>query len=158
MWKLIQLSGLCPIGSTFFFTVIKVFLTLSLPSTDPGMVFFIPLFESHLTTKLPDAGICVGRPRGSRMRRWGEVNAASVAGFSSGLLLIWCVTLSLYASEFVYGLSRLVVSDSVDYALPGFSVHGILQASILDELSCPPPQDLLHPGTEPTSLTYPVDT
>ena len=68
------------------------------------------------------------------------------------------MTLSLYASEFVYGLSRLVVSDSVDYALPGFSVHGILQASILDELSCPPPQDLLHPGTEPTSLTYPVDT
>ena len=43
----------------------------------------------------------------------------------------------------------------MDYTPPGFSVHGILQAGVLDELPCPPPQDL-HPGTEPISLTYPV--
>ena len=52
--------------------------------------------------------------------------------------------------------SRLPLCDSMDYTPPGFSVYGVLQAGILDELSCPPPQDLLHAGTEPVSLTYPV--
>ena len=35
---------------------------------------------------------------------------------------------------------------------PGFSVHGILQARILEWLPYPPPRDLPDPGIEPKSL------
>ena len=41
----------------------------------------------------------------------------------------------------------------VDYSLPGFSVHGILQARILECVAMPSYKDLPHPGMEPTSLT-----
>ena len=42
--------------------------------------------------------------------------------------------------------------DPMDCSLPGSSVHGILQARILE---CPPPEDLPDPGTELASLTHP---
>ena len=78
----------------------------------------------------------------------------------TGVSLIYCVALSLYSSEFMYGLSRFghvrLFVTPWTIPPPGFSVREVLQAGILDELSCPPPQDLLHPGTEPISLTYPV--
>ena len=38
----------------------------------------------------------------------------------------------------------------MDYSLPGSSVHGILQARIL-EWGCPPPGDLPDPGIKPMS-------
>ena len=38
--------------------------------------------------------------------------------------------------------------DPTDYSLPGSSVHGILQAGILEWDVCPPPGDLLDPGIE----------
>ena len=38
-------------------------------------------------------------------------------------------------------------------SVPGFSVHGILQARTLEGLPCPPPGDLPNLGTEPASLT-----
>ena len=44
----------------------------------------------------------------------------------------------------------------MDYSLPGSSVHGILQARILEWVICPPPGDLSKPGTELTSLTSPA--
>ena len=45
--------------------------------------------------------------------------------------------------------------NRMDCSLPGSSVHGILQARIL-ELPFLPPGDLLHPGMEPTSSASPA--
>ena len=45
--------------------------------------------------------------------------------------------------------------DSRDYSPPGSSVHGILQAIILQWVAMPSPGDLPDPGIEPTSLTSP---
>ena len=42
--------------------------------------------------------------------------------------------------------------DPMDCNLPGSSVHGILQASILEWVATPPPGDLPDPGIEPMSL------
>ena len=44
----------------------------------------------------------------------------------------------------------------MDYSLPGFSVHGTLQARILECVAMPPPRDLPDPGIEPRSLKSPV--
>ena len=52
--------------------------------------------------------------------------------------------------------SCLTLCDSMDCSLPGSSVHGILQARILEWLPCPPPGDFPSPGIEPTSLMSPV--
>ena len=41
------------------------------------------------------------------------------------------------------------------YSPPGFSVHGISQARILEWDALPPLGDLLNPGIEPMSLTFP---
>ena len=46
-------------------------------------------------------------------------------------------------------LSHFSLCDPMDYSLLGSSVHGILQARILEEMLCPPPGDLPNPGIEP---------
>ena len=46
----------------------------------------------------------------------------------------------------------------MDCSPPGSSVHGILQARILQWIVMPPPGDLSNPGIEPTSLTSPALT
>jgi len=46
--------------------------------------------------------------------------------------------------------------DPVDSSLPGSSVHGILQARILEWVACPPPGDLPDPGIKPASLMSPA--
>ena len=46
--------------------------------------------------------------------------------------------------------------DPMDCSLPGSSVYGILQARILVWVAMPPPEDLLNPGIEPTSLLSPL--
>ena len=51
-----------------------------------------------------------------------------------------------------------VVSDSVDCSPPSSSVHGILQARILEWLPCPPPGDLPDPGIEPASPALQADS
>ena len=48
------------------------------------------------------------------------------------------------------------MSNSLDYSLPGSSVHGMLQARNWSGLSCPPPGDLPDPGIELQSLTSPA--
>ena len=51
-------------------------------------------------------------------------------------------------------LNHSVVSDSLrpyGRSPPGSSVHGILQARILEWLPCRPPGDLPYPGEEPVS-------
>ena len=44
----------------------------------------------------------------------------------------------------------------MDYSQPGASVHGSLQARILEWVPCPPPGDLPNPGIEPGSLMSPT--
>ena len=44
------------------------------------------------------------------------------------------------------------LGDIMDYSPPGFSVHGIPQARILEWVALPPPQDLPSPGIKPASL------
>ena len=46
--------------------------------------------------------------------------------------------------------------NPMEYSPPGSSVHGILQASILEGLPCPPPKDLPNPGIDPESLMSPA--
>ena len=41
--------------------------------------------------------------------------------------------------------------DHLDCSLPGSSVHGILQARILEWVTMTSPRDLPNPGIEPTS-------
>ena len=48
--------------------------------------------------------------------------------------------------------------DTMDCSPPDSSVHGILQARILEYLSCPPPGDLPNPGMEPGSPTLQADS
>ena len=45
----------------------------------------------------------------------------------------------------------------MDCSLPGFSVHGILQARILEWVPFPSPGDLPDPGIEPRSPALEAD-
>ena len=75
------------------------------------------------------------------------------------LSLIWESLLSwalVFAALITGAGVCYVTSDSLQpYGLcspPGSSVHGILQARILEWVACPPPGDLPDPGIKPTSL------
>ena len=46
--------------------------------------------------------------------------------------------------------------DSCDCSLPGFSVHGILPARILEWVTFSTPRDLPHPAIEPVSSVSPA--
>ena len=46
----------------------------------------------------------------------------------------------------------------MDYSAPGFSVHGILQARILEWVAIPFSGDLPDPGTEPESPELQADS
>ena len=48
--------------------------------------------------------------------------------------------------------------DSVDYSLPGSSIHGIPQAGILEWVAIPLPGDFPDPEIEPVSLMSPALT
>ena len=48
--------------------------------------------------------------------------------------------------------SCLTLCDPMDCSLPGSSVHGILQARILEWVAMPSSGDLPHPEIEPVSL------
>ena len=47
----------------------------------------------------------------------------------------------------------LTLCNPIDCSPPVSSVHGILQARILEWIACPPLGDLPNPGIEPVSLT-----
>ena len=49
-----------------------------------------------------------------------------------------------------------VLCDPMDHSRPDSSVHGTLQARILEWLLCPPPGDLPNPWIEPRPLTSPA--
>ena len=46
--------------------------------------------------------------------------------------------------------------NSMDCSPPGSSVHGILQARMLEWVAMPPPEDLPDPGIKPPSLMSPA--
>ena len=46
--------------------------------------------------------------------------------------------------------------DPLDWSLPGFSVHGILQEDYWSGLPFHPPRDLLDPGIKPASFASPA--
>ena len=48
--------------------------------------------------------------------------------------------------------------NPVDVSLPGSSIHGILQASILEWLAIPVSRDPPDPGLEPGSLVLQADS
>ena len=52
--------------------------------------------------------------------------------------------------------SCLTLCDPMDCSPPGSSVHGILQARILEWVAMPPPGGLPNPGIEPMSLMSPA--
>ena len=51
-----------------------------------------------------------------------------------------------------FSLVQLFATPGPNRNPPGSSVHGILQARILESVACPPPDDLHNPGIEPPSL------
>ena len=51
----------------------------------------------------------------------------------------------------------MTLFDPMDYSLPDSSVHGILQARILEWVAVPFSRDLPDPGIEPRSLALQVD-
>ena len=55
-------------------------------------------------------------------------------------------------------VSRSVLCDPMDYSPPVFSVHGILQARILEWVAISFSRDLPDPGIEPRSPTFQADT
>ena len=54
--------------------------------------------------------------------------------------------------------SCLTLCDSMDGSLPGSSVHGILQARILEWVAIPFPRDLPNSGIEPKPLALQADS
>ena len=52
--------------------------------------------------------------------------------------------------------SCLTLYDPMDHSPPGSSVHGTLQARILEWVAVPSPRDLPDPEMEPSSLTSPA--
>ena len=78
-------------------------------------------------------------------RQWGELKATDFPHMHSKLLIQSCPTLC----------------DSMDCSPPGSSVHGILQARVLEWVPFPPTGALPHPGIEsvsPVALAFQVDS
>ena len=71
--------------------------------------------------------------------------------------MLFKIAVHLRDSHYIYVHAKLLqlcltLCDPMDCSLPGSSVHGILQARILEWVPCPPPGHLPDPGIEPASL------
>ena len=69
-----------------------------------------------------------------------------------GKLLIFCVVF------YVHTRSRLTLFGPTDCSPPGSSVHGILQARMLEWVAISSSRDLPNPGIEPRSPALQVDS
>ena len=67
------------------------------------------------------------------------------------ILYKWCVMCVCVCVQ-----SCLTLCDPMDCNSPGFSVHWLLQARILEWVAMPSPGDLSNPGIEPASLMSPA--
>ena len=52
--------------------------------------------------------------------------------------------------------TRPALCNPIDYSPPGYSVHGIFQARILEWVHFPSPGDLTDPDVKPESLASPT--
>ena len=81
-----------------------------------------------------------------------------------GELTVWAEDIECaetWRQECIYAQSLSscpTLCDSAHFSPPNFSVHGVLQARILEGLPCPPPGDLPNPGIEPKSLAMQADS
>ena len=66
--------------------------------------------------------------------------------------------LGRHESEVLITQSCLTLCDPMDCSLPGFCVHGILQARILEWVSSPFSGDFPNPGVEPRSPALQADS
>ena len=79
-------------------------------------------------------------------------------------IVYWCSISAIQQSDSVIYVcaktlqSCLTLCNPMDYSPPGTSVHGILQARILEWVAMPSSEDLSNPGIEPTSLLSPALT
>ena len=55
-------------------------------------------------------------------------------------------------SESEVAQSCPTLCDPLDCSLPGFSIHEVFQARVLEWAAIPSPGDLHHPGIQPRSL------
>ena len=76
---------------------------------------------------------------------WSAQKEAEVSPLKLG-----CAVLCLVAQ------SCTTLCDPLNCSLPGSSVHGILQGSILEWVAMPSSRDLPDPGIEPATLTLPA--
>ena len=75
--------------------------------------------------------------------------------------IVWCFWTKLNMCVCVHAKllqSRPTLCDFMDYSLPGSSIHGILQARILEWLPHPPPVNLPDQGIELKSPALHVDS
>ena len=75
--------------------------------------------------------------------------SCEIKGFDFGHIMLACM--SAKSPE-----SCLILCKPMDCSMPGSSVHGILQARLLDSVVCLSPRDLPNPGIEPMSLMFPA--
>ena len=89
------------------------------------------------------------------MLLWGkkERPQMKILTFLSPDLFYWHLHVCVLVAQ-----SYLTLCDPMNYSLPGSSVHGILQASILEWVAIPSPGDLPDPGIKPGSPTSQVDS
>ena len=94
-----------------------------------------------------------------------HINNTNVLTNSNGTKFYWCYYWSTFKYLLQSGMkdasakslqSCLTLCSPADCSPPGSSVHGILQARILEWVTCPPPRDLPNPEIEPTSLMSPA--
>ena len=64
----------------------------------------------------------------------------------------------LSKSELLFGQWCPTLCHPMDCSPPGSSLHGILQARILEWVAIPSPADLPNPGIQPRSPTQQVDS
>ena len=67
-------------------------------------------------------------------------------------MIVVCVCMSLLTCA----QSCLTLCDHMDFSLPGSSVHGILQAGILEWVASSYSRDFLNPGIKPSSIVSPA--
>ena len=92
---------------------------------------------------------------------WKEPNFPQHSLVAQGLLTWWFFISDLESSlllKALFAQSYLTLCHLIDCSPPGSSVHGILQARILQWIAIPFSKDLPDPGIEPGSLTLQVDS
>ena len=104
---------------------------------------------------------------------WGEGSASRLGVFaqkrcqSSWGVRLWALPrsswpgtgpVSVRAVFVLIAQSCATLCDRMDCSLPGSSVHGILQARILEWVAFPSPGDLSNPGIGPESPALPADS